>query len=229
MQTRNELRQYLESLSRTATSRFDFWIRFITHVRARSVVEIGVWKGAFAGRLLRRCNSIRSYYMVDPWRKLENWNKPYNVDGAEFEDIFREAMDATACAAEKRVVLRGTTAEMIGQIPDASLDFAYIDGDHTLRGVTIDLIAIYPKLKPGGFLAGDDLEPEIWRHGQEFEPTLVFPFAAYFAEAMGMPIFALPFQQFLIAKSAPPGEYEFTDFTGKYGDLALRDRLRSRE
>ena len=29
-------------------------------------------------------------------------------------------------------------------MPDGSLDFAYVDGDHTLRGITIDLVAFHP-------------------------------------------------------------------------------------
>jgi hypothetical protein len=222
--TRDELREYLEALSQNAATRYDLWIRFIDHFCLRHALEVGVWKGAFAGRLLRRSNSIERYYMLDPWRRLEGWNKPFNVGDSEFEDIFREAIEATEFSGEKRVVLRGTTSEMIGQIPDASLDFAYIDGDHTLRGVTIDLISVFPKIKAGGFLAGDDLEPEIWKHGPDFEPTLVFPFAAHFAEAVGLPFFAMPFQQFLIAKL--PGGYAFTDFTGQYQSLALREQLR---
>jgi hypothetical protein len=217
----------LEALAGTAASRYELWIRFITQFQFRSVLEVGIWKGAFAARLLRQCDCINQYYMLDPWRGLEHWNKPFNVDGAQFEKIFGEAMEATEFARDRRVVLRGATAEMIGQIPDASLDFAYVDGDHTLRGVTIDLISVYPKIKPGGFLAGDDLAAGIWQHGPEFEPTLVFPFAAYFAEAVAMPFFALPFQQFLIAKSAMPSGYAFTDFTGNYQNLGLREQFQS--
>ena len=33
-------------------------------------------------------------------------------------------------------MLRGTTTEVIDRVPDRSVDFAYIDGDHTLRGIT---------------------------------------------------------------------------------------------
>jgi hypothetical protein len=49
-------------------------------------------------------------------------------------------------------VLRGRTRELINQIPDDSLDFAYIDGDHTLRGITIDLVRLLPKMREGGVI-----------------------------------------------------------------------------
>ena len=54
----------------------------------------------------------------------------------------------------KVVILRGRTKEVIDQVPDNSLDFAYIDGDHTLRGITIDLMNVLPKIKEGGIIGG---------------------------------------------------------------------------
>ena len=88
---------------------------------------------------------------------------------------------------------------MIDKIPDASLDVAYIDGDHTLRGIS------YPKIRSGGVLGGDDYTQAIWQHADNFEPTLVCPFAAYFAESQCALIVILPFSQFAIIKPAEPG------------------------
>jgi hypothetical protein len=215
----------MKHLSRSSGSRSDLWANFVNHIQAGTLLEIGVWKGAFASCILSRCASVKRYYMIDPWRNLDDWNKPCNRMDTEFEKCFREAMEATQFAELKRVVLRGTTTEVIGRIPDGNLDFVYIDGDHTLRGIAIDLISAYAKVRMGGFVAGDDLVPNIWQHGRNFEPTLVFPFAAYFAEAVGMPFFALPHRQFLIAKLPRAHAYEFIDFTGKYGTLALRQQL----
>jgi hypothetical protein len=45
--------------------------------------------------------------------------------------------------------LRGKTTEVIDKIPDASLDIVYIDGDHMLRGITIDLCQSPPRRHPG--------------------------------------------------------------------------------
>ncbi|MEO0338135.1 MAG: riboflavin synthase, partial [Bacteroidota bacterium] len=55
----------------------------------------------------------------------------------------KETLDKTNFAKEKRIILRGKTTEVINKIKDNSLDFVYIDGDHTLRGITIDLINIW--------------------------------------------------------------------------------------
>jgi len=188
------------------------------------VLELGAYQGDFAAVLLERCPSIERYYMLDPWRHLDDWNKPANEADAIFDGFYQAAKGKTDFAGDRRVILRGKTTEVIDQIQDGELDFAYIDGDHTLKGIAIDLIRVYPKVKLGGFIGGDDFTPTIWQHHTSFEPTLVCPFAAYFAEAVGAALFALPYSQFCMQK-ADSGKSTFVDFTGRYRDLALRSQL----
>jgi|SRR5215213_6738094 len=164
--------------------------------------------------------------MIDPWRHLGDWNKPANRDDETFERIFAEAMQRTQPHEQRREVLRGRTAEVIDRIPNASLDFAYIDGDHTLRGITIDLMRANDKVRPGGWIAGDDFSPSIWQHGPRFEPTLVFPYAVHFAEALGARIYGLPYRQFLM-ETQPEDGFTFIDLTAKYRALDLLSQLTS--
>jgi hypothetical protein len=206
--------EHLRTLVGTAQEREQFWVDVLARTDARRVAEVGVFRGEFAERVLDGCPAITDYYMVDPWRHLDDWNKPANRPDDQFREIFDEAMRRTAQHEGRRVVLRGRTSEVIDEIPD-NLDFAYIDADHTLRGITIDLIQVWNKVRPGGWIGGDDFRPNIWHHGQKFEPTMVFPFAVYFAEAVGCPIYGLRFRQFLIEK-APERGFSFTDLTGNY-------------
>jgi len=205
----------LTTVVSAAPQRPDLWVDILTRIDARRVAEIGVFRGMFAEEILNRCPAITDYYMVDPWRHLDDWNKPANVSSKKFDDIYDEAMRRTAAHEGRRRVLRGRTSEVMGDIPDGRLDFAYIDGDHTLRGITIDLVQVFGKVRAGGWVAGDDFARRIWQHGQSFEPTMVFPFAVYFAEAVGCPIYALPFTQFLIEKDPSRG-FSFTDLTNSY-------------
>lgn len=201
-------------------SRYQLWEQILRVTKAETVAEVGVWKGAFAKYVLERCEFIKHYYMIDPWANLPNWNKPFNVSTEEFNDIYDEAMRKTEFADAKRIVLRGVSREVINKIPEETLDFAYIDGDHTLRGITIDLINILPKIRDGGFIGGDDFKPEPWQQGKQYEPTLVCPFSVYFAEAMDLPIVALPFNQFIIQKKTNSA-FSFIDITGYYCDISL--------
>lgn len=210
----------LRQLTARAPTRFGLWKTILGSARCATAAEFGVWKGNFAKKILAGCESIELYYMVDPWARLAEWNRAKNVQTENFEAIFDQAMEATAFAAEKRRVLRGTTKQVIHQIPDGSLDFAYVDGDHTLRGVTIDLTRVLPKMKPGGLIGGDDFWPKPWPASPKFEPTMVCPYAVYFAEAHDLPIFALPFNQCLIHVK-PGAGFSFTDLTGQYGDISM--------
>jgi len=107
----------------------------------------------------------------------------------------------TEFAAHRRLILRGTTLEVESRIPAESLDFVYIDGDHTLRGIVIDSLVMWEKLREGGVLAGDDHARSIWQHGKGYEPTLVNPFMSYFAEAVGCRLEEVGKEQFFIRKA----------------------------
>ena len=62
------------------------------------------------------------------------------------------------------------------------------------------------------------------QHRSSFEPTLVFAFAVYFAEAVGAALYALPNLQFCLHKTPDP-EFCFVDLTGQYNELSLRSQL----
>jgi hypothetical protein len=216
----------LENASSNAKDRFGLWSELVDTVPARSCAEVVVYAGAFAAHILQSCSSVTNYFMIDPWQNLDDWNKPANKTDDEFATIEEQAMTRTAFAASRRVVLRGRTAEVSHQVPDWRLDFCYIDGDHTLRGITIDLIQMWPKMMDGGVLGGDDFSRTDWQHPAEFEPTMVFPLAVYFAEAVGAPIYALPFNQFAIQVDYGRNDgFEFRDLSGTYDSVSVLDAL----
>lgn len=207
-----------------SSTREHLWGHILNSTQVKSMAELGVYRGHFAETMLKNCTAIEHYIMIDPWRHLQDWNKPANKNNEQFELFYNEAMSKTEFAANKRQVLRGTTTEVVDNIGDESLDFAYIDGDHTLKGITIDLIKLYPKIKQGGMIGGDDYSPSIWQHMTKYEPTLVFPFALYFAEAVGARIYSLPYAQFLIEKTSD-AQFSHIDLTGDYLQTDLQAQL----
>ncbi len=218
------MEEFLKIINKV-NDRFELWYKFLNLYNLKKVAELGVYKGDFAEVILGKCNFIEKYYMIDPWRNLTDWNKPANTSDTEFDELYKETLEKTNFAKSKRIILRGKTTEVINEIEDGSLDFIYIDGDHTLKGISIDLIATWCKISENGYVAGDDFCSSIWQHSKEFEPTLIFPFAIYFAEAMNVKIFALPFNQFLICKGTKG--YEFIDLTdGKYKNVNLLQQLK---
>ncbi len=212
------------SLLSKISSRLELW-QYITNTFNKPYfLEIGVWKGDYSEHILANCNNIERYYMIDPWENMDDWNKPYNFDQRNFDAIYAEAMIKTDFCSSKRTVLRGRTIDVIDKIPDNNLDIIYIDGDHTLRGITIDLIKALPKLKIGGIIGGDDFKDISIRRNIKYEPNFVFPFSIYFAEAMSLPVAALPFNQFILQKTEN-AKFQFLNLTSHYHDLSVLSRL----
>jgi Methyltransferase domain len=48
--------------------------------------------------------------------------------------------------------------EAAAYVPDGSLDFVFIDADHSYEGCKADIQAWLPKLKPSGFISGHDYD-----------------------------------------------------------------------
>jgi len=52
--------------------------------------------------------------------------------------------------------IRKFSVDAAKEIPDGSLDFLYLDANHTLQYVIADLAAWVPKVRKGGIIAGHD-------------------------------------------------------------------------
>ncbi|WP_428559561.1 MAG: class I SAM-dependent methyltransferase [Solidesulfovibrio sp. DCME] len=91
-----------------------------------------------------RCGVVTS-----PYSQLTRWPpRPFRPGrrlspGLDDFRIYTTSVDATSFEAS-------------ALFDDSSLDFVYIDGDHTLEAVEQDIKAYLPKLKVGGLLIGDD-------------------------------------------------------------------------
>jgi hypothetical protein len=58
--------------------------------QVETTAEIGVYGGKFAEAMLGGCPGITTYDLVDPWRHLEDWNKPANKADNRFQIYFRK-------------------------------------------------------------------------------------------------------------------------------------------
>jgi predicted O-methyltransferase YrrM len=71
-----------------------------------------------------------------------------------------EARDAAQCnlqGFEERYMWMLCTSEDAAEaVPDESLDFAFLDGDHTYDAIRNDIEWWLPKVRKGGILLGDD-------------------------------------------------------------------------
>jgi hypothetical protein len=135
--------------------------------------EIGVWKGDFSRELIRALRP-RRLHLVDPWRFAGDTAHSGSLYGglharsqADMEEIYGSVRQRfrTWIRAGVVVVHRVESPLAASEFPDGYFDWVYVDGDHLYDRVLADLRAFEPKVRVGGFIAGDDYADAGWWQG----------------------------------------------------------------
>jgi predicted O-methyltransferase YrrM len=119
----------------------------------RTGAEIGVLAGWTHWYLLDKRPEL-SMIAVDSWQTRSG--------SCVYGDAERiAAAQATFNATSKRYgsrsrVINEDSISAAAQVEDGSLDFVFIDGDHTYEACKRDIIAWLPKVKDGGWITGHD-------------------------------------------------------------------------
>lgn len=132
--------------------------RFVRkHIRTGAIgAELGVHKGYFTEVLLRAARPAR-LHLVDPWYlggTLWTWGRGNRstVDG--LRRVLDVSRDGLATGAVQIHV--GGDLEFLEGLPDAALDWAYVDTTHAYDHTCRELQLLHVKVKSDGTIAGDD-------------------------------------------------------------------------
>lgn len=106
--------------------------------------ELGVDKGILFGMLLKLCPNL-SLIGVDNFVDRERSHRVFKLS-----DDYKDRVQ----------VLEMTTKEASKHVTDGSLDFVFIDADHSDTAVTEDIQLWAPKVRKGGWLGGHDYSPK---------------------------------------------------------------------
>ena len=125
--------------------------------------EIGVAYGGFSLLALENATP-KEYHMVDCWKHQDGaYEKdPCNLSQRDFDKVYKsvlEKFNSYECEDGTRpdvTIHRKYSRDAVTSFPDNYFDWVYIDADHTYKGIKADLGLWWPKVKPGGFLAGHD-------------------------------------------------------------------------
>lgn len=150
----------------------NFWRRRRDHWRnwvldaippGAACAEIGVWKGDFSSQILRLARPAE-LHLIDPW--IFDGQFPTRWYGGAIARNQGD-MDATYEGVVRRLgtrpdvkVHRLRSLDAAQLFADRSLDWVYIDGDHSTAAVEADIRAWFPRIKAGGALVGDDYDWE---------------------------------------------------------------------
>ncbi|NOS67615.1 MAG: hypothetical protein HOO67_04605 [Candidatus Peribacteraceae bacterium] len=120
-------------------------------------VEIGVLNGYYSELLLTRSN-LRTLHSVDPWKAFDTdaYDDKHNSPQQEQDDRYRFTQDRLKKFGSRSKIHRMMSAEAAKKFENNSLDFVYIDANHSYEAVKEDLELWWPKVRPGGVIAGHD-------------------------------------------------------------------------
>ena len=126
------------------TFKIQFYIDKINEYEREVGVEIGV-RDAFSSNEVISRTTIKKLYGIDiadsgNGRKLEE-----ETEG-------------------RYTFVQGRSHDMSDMFNNDSLDFVFVDGDHSYKGCKADIEAWWPKLKKGGIMSGDD-------YGHTYNPS----------------------------------------------------------
>lgn len=122
-------------------------------------VEVGVKLGTYSAYLLRHWNG-RVLYSIDPYGQPPG--EPFSPHIAT-EQEYLTAVKTLERFGGRSVLVREASPYAAEFFEDGALDFCYIDALHQYASVKQDVEAWYPKVKPGGILAGHDYLNGIYR------------------------------------------------------------------
>lgn len=114
-------------------------------------VEVGTETGLYSEVLCKAIPNL-NLYCVDAWLAYEGYR----------ETITQEHVDSLRDKAYQRLksynvqLIKGLSADIVKTFDDDSLDFVYIDANHTYEHVMNDITMWSEKVKSGGIVAGHD-------------------------------------------------------------------------
>jgi hypothetical protein len=116
--------------------------------------EVGVQLGDFAA-VIRAYWPQGEYHLVDRWRHAEGYVDIANKEDEEQVKFYMHVVSRFSSDFDIHIH-RHDSVDAANRFPNEFFDWIYIDADHSYDGCLRDLLAWYPKLKPGGVFAGHD-------------------------------------------------------------------------
>ena len=154
------IRKALSRAKRAFFRRNDSRLELLNRLpRGGVCAEIGVWKGDFSERILA-VTAPRALHLVDPWQfQPEFPERMYGGKVAKGQgdmDTMFEQVRERFRGRTNVEFHRGYSDSVLTQFNDGYFDWVYIDGNHYYEYVRRDLDLAFQKVRPGGYITGDD-------------------------------------------------------------------------
>lgn len=144
-----------------------FYSEVVQHFGSGSVfVEVGSWKGksaAYLGVEIFNSNKDIKFFCVDPWfdfYKIENLSEEEShystLLNHEDDFLYKTFLKNVMPVLGIIIPIRLKSSDAADLFEDNSVDFVFIDGDHSEESVLLDIQKWLPKVRKNGILSGHD-------------------------------------------------------------------------
>src|SRR6056300_68250 len=138
-----------------------------TLVDESNIVEVGSWLGKstnYMSDIIKKSKKNFNFTTVDTWKGTLDEDLHQNIVNSFGGDIFYEFIDNTILSNNYNnfEMIKDTSENASNHFSNSSLDFVLIGAGHSYNDVTADLSYWYKKVKPGGYIAGDDYGTNIF-------------------------------------------------------------------
>jgi predicted O-methyltransferase YrrM len=113
--------------------------------------EVGVAFGGFSQKIVEICQP-KKHFLIDAW------NQQGRYDETAYNSVLEKFSKGLKSGQVE--IIRNNSVDGIKLLKDNSIDFIYIDTDHTYKSTKMELIASIEKMKPGGIISGHDYKAQ---------------------------------------------------------------------
>lgn len=134
---------------------YPYLSKLINEKNLKVGVELGVAAARHSEYILLNTN-VDKLWSIDRWEHVVGYDDDMNLPQDKHDELYEYAKEKLKKFNERSEILRLDTAEASSRFLDKSLDFVYVDADHSYEGCKRDLLAWIPKIKSGGYITGHD-------------------------------------------------------------------------
>lgn len=129
---------------------------YIGNTKEKNMVEIGCYQGESTQIW---CENFNHVYAIDPWILGKGYDSK-DVASIMMSNNVEFGFDKRLKQFSNFTKVKDFSYNVSNQFKDKSLDFVYIDGEHTYEGVKRDIELYLSKIKKGGYIGGHDYKPK---------------------------------------------------------------------